>query len=117
MAWKRVFRQGASAIRNLIDNALIYGHQADLELSTQGDQAIITIRDQGPGIPDEQLDLVTGPFYRSDKVRTVNKAGHGLGLAICKNYIQHHKGQLRLENMAAGGLAARITLPIYLGTS
>ncbi len=71
----------------------------------------ITVDDEGPGIPEEELARVFQPFYRVEGSRSRETGGVGLGLAIAKSLIERHHGSLTLSNRAGGGLRARIVLP------
>lgn len=98
------------ALGNLLDNALQYGGSATLELSRPAPQLLrLDILDDGPGLPENQLERVFEPFYRppgQDSAR-----GLGLGLAIARACILAHGGELQLHNRPQGGLCARILLP------
>ena len=99
------------ALTNLIDNALKYGNKARVAIA-RGPKAVeITVDDEGPGIPEEELARVFQPFYRVEGSRSRETGGVGLGLAIAKSLIERHQGALTLSNRASGGLRARIVLP------
>jgi signal transduction histidine kinase len=101
----------ASAVANLIDNAIKYaGSGATVEVSTMSDahSVSIVVRDDGPGIPTEALPKVTERFYRLDQSRSL--PGNGLGLSLASAIATLHVGKLILEN-DAHGLIARVTLP------
>jgi signal transduction histidine kinase len=101
----------ASAVASLIDNAIKYaGGGATVEVSAQADPqgVVISVRDNGPGIPIDELPRVTERFYRLDQARSL--PGNGLGLAIVAAIAQLHGGQLRLED-GDPGLRASILLP------
>ncbi|WP_138936217.1 ATP-binding protein [Roseovarius arcticus] len=100
------------AIGNLIDNAKRYGDDATVTLEQDKRQAIITINDNGPGIPHDRLDAMFQPFTRGDDSRSLDTGGAGLGLSIARTIVVAHGGQLTLENRAAGGLRAVVTLPM-----
>ena len=70
----------------------------------------ISVSDEGPGIPDEDLSRVFERFYRVDKSRARDPGGTGLGLAIVKHLVELHGGTVRAENGAEGG--ARFTITI-----
>ena len=102
-------------LRNLLDNALRHGADAPrppaLTLATTPDGGTrITVRDHGPGVPDEQLPHLAEPFYRPDSARTRSAGGVGLGLYLCKLVAQAHGGRFTLRN-AQPGLEAVVTLP------
>ncbi len=98
------------AIGNLIDNALRYGGNATVRLVQEGQNAVITIKDTGPGIPPDRLDDMFHPFTRGDDSRNIATGGAGLGLAIARTIILAHGGKITLENRAEGGLCASISL-------
>lgn len=99
-------------IGNLIDNALRYGNQATVTLSQDKRHAIVTVEDNGPGIPTDRLDAMFQPFTRGDDSRSLDTGGAGLGLSIARTIIIAHGGRITLENRAEGGLRAIITLPL-----
>lgn len=100
------------ALGNLIDNALRYATSADVTLRAGARDAIITIEDDGPGIPQDQLEDMFQPFKRGDESRNVETGGAGLGLSIARTIIAAHGGQITLENRDTGGLRATIRLPL-----
>lgn len=107
----------ASAVASLIDNALKYaveGGAIVVELEQTATEALLCVRDFGPGIPDDELSRVTQRFYRVDKSRS--QPGNGLGLAIVRAIAQLHGGTLRLEN-ASPGLRAMLSLPLAAGNA
>ncbi|MCK9685533.1 ATP-binding protein [Scleromatobacter humisilvae] len=97
-------------VSNLINNALRYGQRADISVRVHGDAVHIVIDDQGPGIPEAQLDAVMQPFYRLESSRSRLTGGSGLGLYIARDLIARQGGVLTLENHAEGGLRATIAL-------
>jgi signal transduction histidine kinase len=99
------------AIGNLVENALNYGGCARLSLAGTPFGVSITVEDDGPGIPPEELDKVLQPFVRLDHARERNTSGMGLGLAIVERAIQAERGTLTLANRSTGGLRATIRLP------
>ena len=100
------------ALRNLIDNAIRYGDIARVTLTGQPGLAIITIADDGPGLPEDQLAAVFEPFVRLEASRSHDTGGVGLGLAIARTALQAHGGDVTLRNRAAGGLEAVVRLPV-----
>jgi signal transduction histidine kinase len=99
------------AIRNLIDNAIKYGKKASVAIKPTVKSIEITIDDEGPGIPEQELSRVFEPFYRVEKSRSLETGGVGMGLAIALSAVQAHGGELILSNRSAGGLHASIVLP------
>jgi signal transduction histidine kinase len=100
------------ALRNLLDNAVKYGKQARATIRATRQTAEITIDDDGPGIPEDELARVFQPFYRVEGSRSRDTGGIGLGLAIALSVVQSHGGQLTLSNRPEGGLRASIVLPV-----
>jgi signal transduction histidine kinase len=100
------------ALTNLLDNAVKYGKRARAAIRSTPQAIEITIDDQGPGIPEDDLARVFQPFYRVEGSRNRETAGIGLGLAITLSVVQAHGGQLTLSNRPEGGLRACIMLPI-----
>lgn len=98
-------------IGNLIDNAVKYGDMARVSTQLHGRKVEIQIEDQGPGLPEDQLDKVFEPFYRMESSRSRETGGVGLGLAIARNIVQRHGGTLRLEN-TGHGMRAIVQLPL-----
>jgi signal transduction histidine kinase len=98
-------------ISNLIDNALKYGHCATLFVEDSDDCCIIRIRDEGPGIPKDQLQKVFTPYYRLETSRNRDSGGTGLGLSIAQDIAEAHGGNLELSNTVEGGLEVVLTLP------
>ena len=98
------------AVRNLIENALHYGDRARVTLLRKGQEVLIRVDDDGPGIPRERLEEVLRPFSRLDDARQRNTRGLGLGLAIVQKAVAAEGGQLTLANRPDGGLRAEICL-------
>jgi signal transduction histidine kinase len=96
---------------NLIENALRYGSCARIDYAVASAYVVITVDDDGPGIPIDEIDRVLEPFYRVEKSRNLGSGGKGLGLSIARDIARAHGGELRLSNRAGGGLRATVTLP------
>ena len=99
-------------INNLIDNALKYGKNINIELSKKNTNIFIKIEDDGPGIPKNEYDNVFKPFYKIDKGRGEKKSSVGLGLSIASDIIRSHGGNIKLEKSKLNGLEVRIFLPV-----
>jgi signal transduction histidine kinase len=97
-------------LENLIENAVRYGRQADIEINDSPQRLRIAIRDRGPGIPEAELERVFEPFYRLDASRNMDSGGTGLGLSIARNIARWHGGDVTLSN-AQSGLVAELALP------
>jgi signal transduction histidine kinase len=100
------------ALRNLIINAASHGGGARVSSERQGNEALVVIEDDGPGIPDDVLDRVFEPFFRVDPARRQAIPGAGLGLAIAKEIIDRQGGSIVLFNRAEGGLRQEIRFAI-----
>jgi signal transduction histidine kinase len=96
---------------NLVDNALQYGGKATIAVTDSNDELTIRVLDDGPGIPEAELDRVFEPFYRLESSRNRETGGTGLGLSIARDVAQAHGGSLTLANRSEGGLEARLVLP------
>ncbi len=99
------------ALRNLIENGVKYGAAARVAVRDAGDSLAIEVSDDGPGLPEGELDRVQEAFYRGEPSRSRETGGSGLGLTLARAAAQAHGGSLVLENGATGGLIARILLP------
>src|SRR6185312_15442664 len=98
---------------NLIDNAVKFtprGGKVRVQARVEAGEAILTVRDSGPGIPPEDLLLVFDRFFRSK--RTSRTKGTGLGLAIVKAIVAANGGQVSARNDPAGGAVFRVSLPL-----
>jgi signal transduction histidine kinase len=100
------------ALGNLIDNALKYGASARIALRRDDHHAIAEIEDEGPGIPEDQQELVFRPYYRLESSRSRETGGVGLGLSIARAAIRAEGGEVTLANRPQGGLRARVTLSL-----
>ena len=108
------FTGKAQALRrcltNLISNAINFGARASVQVEDNG-ELVIRVRDEGPGIPTEELERVFEPFYRLEQSRNRDSGGTGLGLTIARDIAQAHGGTLVLANLPRGGLEAALSLP------
>jgi two-component system osmolarity sensor histidine kinase EnvZ len=104
-------------VNNLVENARKYGHLPEREpvieiwLRKQGQRAIIEVLDDGPGVPEADLERIKRPFSRGDEARGQAK-GAGLGLAIVDRIVKRLGGQWKIANRAQGGLAVTLDLPL-----
>ncbi|WP_297635241.1 HAMP domain-containing sensor histidine kinase [uncultured Clostridium sp.] len=111
---KRLYR----ALRNIIDNAIKYGQgredlKIEISLYSNLDNIFITISDNGYGIEEESVDKIFKRFYRVDKERTKDFNSTGLGLAITKEIIDAHNGEIYVSSEVNVGTSFTIQLPIY----
>ncbi len=98
-------------LANLIENAIRYGLKANILLTDTSDKLVIDIHDNGPGIPEEQLQAVFGVFVRLEASRNKETGGLGLGLPIARDAAAQCGGSLTLRNASQGGLIASLILP------
>jgi signal transduction histidine kinase len=96
---------------NLLDNAVKYGRRASVCLSIGAEAITVTFDDDGPGLPDEELERVFRPFYRVETSRSRDTGGTGLGLPVARTVFRSHGGDVVLSNRSEGGLRATVTLP------
>jgi hypothetical protein len=99
------------ALANLVANALAYGGAARLVLTQAGASLRIIVEDNGPGVPEEEIENVFQPFRRLETSRNRETGGTGLGLPIARNIFRAHGGDVVLRNLPRGGLQAVATLP------
>jgi signal transduction histidine kinase len=107
VALRRVFM-------NLIENAVKYnraGGQVRITIGRDNGRAKISVVDSGIGIGKEHLPRLFRRFYRADKGRSRENGGAGLGLAICKAFIEAHEGTIDVDSTPGAGTTFRISLP------
>lgn len=103
-----------SIFSNVLSNALFYspeGAAVDLRAERNEDYVNITVRDYGPGVPEEALEDIFRAFYRVERSRDRSQGGAGLGLALAKDAVVTHHGEIRAAN-AQPGLKVTIRLPL-----
>jgi two-component system sensor histidine kinase CpxA len=102
-----------SAIENIVRNAIRYGEsEINIALYQHDDMLHIIVEDDGPGVPDDELDDIFRPFYRVSTARDRDSGGTGLGLAITQNAIIQHRGQIIASRSELGGLKMHVELPL-----
>jgi signal transduction histidine kinase len=99
------------AVRNLVENAVAYGHRAQVSLARSAEELVIAVDDDGPGIPEAEAERVFAPFVRLEPSRNPKTGGIGLGLAIARTIARAHGGDVTLANRPSGGLRASLRLP------
>jgi signal transduction histidine kinase len=105
-------REIQRAVTNLIDNAVKYGKRAHINVGLGKRGVDITVRDEGAGIPPDQIEQVCVPFFRGEASRNPETGGVGLGLSTTQAIVCGHGGELSLCNHPDRGLLARISLPL-----
>ena len=108
-----------SAFENVVRNAVRYtapGSAVEIRLHCRSQNggkalAVLTVRDHGPGVPDQEISNLFRPFYRLDAARERQTGGAGLGLAIAERAVRLHDGAITARNAEGGGLLVEIRLP------
>ena len=100
-------------VANLIDNAIKYGDVAHVVLRRDGQHAILTVEDQGPGVKLEEREALFEPFHRLETSRSRATGGAGLGLAVVRTLVEGHGGSATLGEASGGGLLVQVRLPLF----
>jgi heavy metal sensor kinase len=103
------------ALINVVDNAIKYGPRdssIDVRIEAAAGRAVMTIHDEGPGIPPEHRERIFDRFFRVDEGRSRAAGGSGLGLAIAKWAVEVNGGRIRVDETVGRGTAIRIDLPV-----
>jgi signal transduction histidine kinase len=101
-------------VTNLVDNALKFGSRARGRVFCESGMAIVEVDDNGPGVPDGDIERAFEPFHRLEGSRSRETGGAGLGLAVVRAIARGHGGEVTLENRSEGGLRARVSLPLAM---
>jgi signal transduction histidine kinase len=102
-------------VRNLLSNAFKFspdGSVVHIAAHVQDDYVFVSVSDDGPGIPDGEVETIFDKFIQSSKTRT-GAGGTGLGLAICREIVDCHDGRIWAENGAVGGAILKFALPVH----
>ncbi|MDQ8702058.1 HAMP domain-containing sensor histidine kinase [Streptomyces sp. LHD-70] len=98
---------------NLLDNAQRHAHsRITVEARAEGTRAVLTVADDGDGVPAEERERIFQRFVRLDDARSRDDGGAGLGLAIARDVVERHGGRLTVGESAAGGALFRVELPL-----
>ena len=103
-------------MENLVENAIKYGRRGGvvaIEVAGHGNEASVSVRDDGPGIAPEHLPRLTERFYRVDTAVSREVGGTGLGLAIVKHIVLRHRGRLTIESKPGEGATFRAVMPLH----
>ncbi|KJS38335.1 MAG: hypothetical protein VR70_10270, partial [Rhodospirillaceae bacterium BRH_c57] len=100
------------AVTNLVSNAVRHGGEASVAVETTPGQVRIIVEDEGPGIPEGELEQVFRPFYRVERSRNRDTGGVGLGLAVVRSVARQHGGDAFVKNRPDRGLRAIMALPL-----
>ena len=99
-------------ILNLIANAARFGETIAIAAKSKGNRLVITVDDNGPGIPSNMREDVFRPFFRLDEARNQDETGTGLGLSIARDIARAHGGDIKLDDSPLGGLRAVVEIPV-----
>ena len=100
------------AIQNIIDNSKRYSSEIYIEITSNEEDCLISIEDNGPGIPEENYEDVFKPFFTLDPSRNKLKGESGLGMTIARDIIRSHGGEIKLSKSKNRGLKTTINLPL-----
>ncbi|WP_303817755.1 envelope stress sensor histidine kinase CpxA [Actinobacillus minor] len=112
----------ASAMENIIRNAQKYAHsqinvvislENENENENENERLVISVDDDGPGVPESELEQIFRPFYRIDEARARHTGGTGLGLAIVANAAKQHRGTVKAMKSPMGGLRVELSIPLW----
>ncbi|HEV2272548.1 MAG TPA: ATP-binding protein [Acidobacteriaceae bacterium] len=106
------------AIENVVRNAIRYtreGSVVEIELNSESlagvQMAVVAVKDQGPGVPENELKNIFRPFYRIDNARQRNTGGFGVGLALTERAVRLHHGEVRAQNRGSEGFVVTLRIP------
>ncbi len=105
---------------NIIGNSIKFTHEGGtigIRVSSEGEEAIVSISDTGIGLTEEEKERIFERFYKADKSRTVSKGGSGLGLSIVKKIVEMHHGNISVESTKGEGTTFRVVLPLQQDTN
>jgi K+-sensing histidine kinase KdpD len=108
----------AEILANLLDNADKYsapGNVVSIDVRADQTEVVLSVRDSGPGIPDEALGRIFDKFYRADGGDSQSSYGYGLGLYVCRSLVKAQGGHIWAENHPDGGAVFSFTLPVWQG--
>jgi two-component system phosphate regulon sensor histidine kinase PhoR len=106
------------ALRNIVENASNYapaGSRIEISARREDDRVVLRVEDEGPGIPDADLERIFERFYRVDKARSRESGGTGLGLSIVKHLVQRLSGEVHAANRPQGGAVFTVKVPYQMG--
>jgi two-component system sensor histidine kinase GlrK len=101
-------------VDNLLSNAVKFtpdGGTIEIRLKKDGDQAVFRVKDSGPGVKEEERSRIFSPFFQGEEAKKAVVKGSGLGLAISREYVQAHRGSIRLRSTQKWACFG-VTLPL-----
>jgi signal transduction histidine kinase len=100
-------------VANIIDNAIKYGRVAHVRITVRDRTVVISVDDEGPGIPGDQRDAMLEPFNRLEASRNRVTGGAGLGLAVVRNLVEAHGGTIEIGETERGGARVMVEFPLF----
>lgn len=100
-------------VSNLVDNALKYGHAAHVAVEMHAQSLVLTVDDEGSGIPPDAREILLEPFVRLETSRNRQTGGAGLGLAIVSSLVEGHGGVVAIGDAPSGGARVTVQLPVF----
>ncbi|KOO02626.1 envelope stress sensor histidine kinase CpxA [Vibrio nereis] len=104
-----------SALDNIVRNAIYYGEDViQITMTEYDDHLLITVDDNGDGVPEDELEAIFRPFYRVSTARDRHSGGTGLGMTITESAVRQHSGTIKAKRSALGGLCVEVILPLVI---
>ncbi len=100
-------------VGNIVDNAVKYGRVAHVQVRLTRDAVMLTVDDEGPGIPADQRQAMLEPFNRLETSRNRSTGGAGLGLAVVRSLVEAHAGTIEIAEAPRGGTRVNVVLPVF----
>lgn len=100
-------------LTNLVDNAVKYGKEAVVDLTVDGDDAVVAVSDRGPGMKPGEIELLFEPFVRAEPSRARATGGAGLGLAVVRTLVEAQAGTIGVGRAATGGTRIALRFPLF----
>ncbi|MBV9566165.1 MAG: HAMP domain-containing protein, partial [Bradyrhizobium sp.] len=116
-AWQAIVLGDRLALRrvlaNIVDNALKYGGAAHVRTALRPQAIVVSVDDEGPGIPERSRQAILEPFNRLEASRSRATGGAGLGLAVVRSLVEAHGGTIELTAAPGGGTRVNVALPLF----
>ncbi|HGO5822610.1 TPA: envelope stress sensor histidine kinase CpxA [Mannheimia haemolytica] len=108
----------SSAFENVVRNAQKYtNNMISISMDIENEHLMLTVEDNGAGVPESEYENILKPFYRVDEARTRETGGTGLGLSIVHNAVQQHQGSIHIGKSEIGGLKVNLAIPLWSHTA
>ena len=104
-----------SALDNIVRNAIYYGEDViQITMTEYDEHLLITVDDNGDGVPEDELEAIFRPFYRVSTARDRHSGGTGLGMTITESAVRQHSGTIKAKRSKLGGLCVEVILPLVI---